>query len=324
MDLRGKKIVVIGGAGFIGSHTVDLLTEEDVASIVIYDDFSRGTHENLSKALRDPRVEVFAVGGNICHADILREALRGADGVFHFAALWLLQCQEYPRAAFDVNVGGTFNVLEACVANGVGRLVYSSSASVYGDAVEEPMDEEHPLNNRNFYGATKIAGEALLRAFHHRFQLPCVGLRYMNVYGPRQRNDGIYGGVVTRMLAAIEEGGGPEIEGDGTQCFDFVHVTDCARANLAALRSDFSDRFYNIGTGTKTSVRTVAEMLVDLTGTSASIRFRPPRSSAMVRNRVACTGRARHELGFESATSLQAGLASLVLERRQARVEGRS
>src|SRR5918911_974950 len=132
MDMRGKRFVVVGGAGLIGSHTVDLLTREDVGQIVVYDNFVRGTHENLADALRDPRVSVFEAGGDVCQTDVLDAALRGADGVFHFAALWLLQCHEYPRSAFEVNVRGTFNVLEACQQNGVRRLVFSSSASVYG------------------------------------------------------------------------------------------------------------------------------------------------------------------------------------------------
>ena len=186
MDIRGKKLVVIGGAGLIGSHTVDELVKEDIGEIVIYDNFLRGTHENLEEAIKDPRVKIFDVGGDVCQSDILNEAIRGADGVFHFAALWLLQCHDFPRSAFDVNIRGTFNVLEACVKNDVKRLVYSSSASVYGDAIEEPMTEDHPFNNKNFYGATKIAGEAMATAFHHRYGLPVVGLRYMNVYGPRQ------------------------------------------------------------------------------------------------------------------------------------------
>src|SRR5947209_10036753 len=115
MDIRGKKVVVIGGAGLIGSHAVDQLTQTDVGEIVIYDNFVRGTHENLSEALKDPRVKIFEAGGDILQADILDSALAGADGVMHFAALWLLQCHEYPRSAFNVNVGGTFNVLDACV-----------------------------------------------------------------------------------------------------------------------------------------------------------------------------------------------------------------
>ena len=203
MDIRGKKLLVIGGAGLIGSHLVDELVKEDVAEIRVYDNFVRGTHENLAGALRDPRVKVFEAGGDICQADILDAAMKGMDGVFHLAALWLLQCHEFPRAAFDVNVRGTFNVLEACVANKVQRLVWSSSASVYGDAIEEPMTEDHPFNNRNFYGATKICGEAMARAYHYRYGLNYVGLRYMNVYGPRQDYRGAYIAVIMKMLDVV-------------------------------------------------------------------------------------------------------------------------
>jgi len=123
MDIRGKKVVLVGGAGLIGSHTVDQLVKTDVGEVVIYDNFQRGSRENLAQALKDPRVKVFDIGGDILQADILNKAFEGADGVFHLAALWLLQCHEYPRSAFDVNVRGTFNVLEACVAQNVKRLV---------------------------------------------------------------------------------------------------------------------------------------------------------------------------------------------------------
>jgi UDP-glucose 4-epimerase len=186
LRLDGKRFVVVGGAGLIGSHAVDLLVKEDVREIAIFDNFVRGTLENLAVALRDPRVKVFEAGGDITQTDLLDAALKDADGVFHFAALWLLQCHEFPRMAFETNVKAMFNVLDACVRNGVKRLVWSSSASVYGDAVEEPMTEDHPFNNKNFYGATKICGEAMARAYHYRYGLDYVGLRYMNVYGPRQ------------------------------------------------------------------------------------------------------------------------------------------
>ena len=135
MDIKGKKFVVIGGAGLIGSHTVDKLLLEDVKQVTVYDNFVRGSHENLQEALKDPRVQIYDVGGDLMQTDILQSAIEGTDGVFHLAALWLLQCHDYPRSAFDVNVRGTFNVMEACVKKGVNRLVYSSSASVYGDAV---------------------------------------------------------------------------------------------------------------------------------------------------------------------------------------------
>ena len=166
---------MVGGAGLIGSHTVEALLREDVDEVVVYDNFVRGTHENLVSALNDPRCSVFEHGGDVGQTDVLRAALEGADGVFHLAALWLLHCEEFPRAAFDVNVRGTFNVFEACIVTGVERLVFSSSASVYGDAVQEPMTEDHPFNFENFYGATKVAGEAMLRALHKRFGLDYVG-----------------------------------------------------------------------------------------------------------------------------------------------------
>src|SRR4030042_5568434 len=150
MDITGKKILVIGGAGLIGSHVVEELLKEDVNEVIVYDNFCRGTLENLEEALKDPRCRIFEIGGDILQSDILTAAMKGVDGVVHLAALWLFQCHEFPRAAFDVNIRGTFNVLEACVANNVKRLVYSSSASVYGDAVEEPMAEDHPYNNWTF------------------------------------------------------------------------------------------------------------------------------------------------------------------------------
>ena len=150
MEIRGSRVLVIGGAGFIGSHVVDELKKEDVGEILIYDNFCRGTMSNLEEAQNDPRVRIYEVGGDICQTDILDSAMKGVDYVIHLAALWLLQCYEYPRAAFDVNIRGTFNVLEACVNNKIKKLIYSSSASVYGDAIEIPMTEDHPFNNKTF------------------------------------------------------------------------------------------------------------------------------------------------------------------------------
>lgn len=321
MDIRGKKFVVIGGAGLIGSHTLDHLVREDVGEIVVYDNFVRGRAENIALALKDPRVRVFDIGGDISQTDILEAALNGADGVFHFAALWLLQCHEFPRSAFDVNVRGTFNVMEACVKKGVKRLVYSSSASVYGDAVREPMDEEHPFNNQNFYGATKIAGEAMLRAFHHRYGLNFVGLRYMNVYGPRQDYHGAYIAVIMKMLDAIDRGKGPTILGDGSEAFDFVAVEDCGAANVCAMKADTADRFYNVGTGQRTSLRALAEMLLELTGCTQTINFAPRSQATLVRNRIGCPKRAAEEIGFVASIDLKEGLRRLIDWRRSHRAE---
>jgi UDP-glucose 4-epimerase len=312
MDLAGKRIVVIGGAGLIGSHAVDHLVKEDVKDILIYDNFVRGRRENLNDSLKDPRVKIFDVGGDIMQTDILESALEGADGVLHFAALWLLQCHEFPRSAFDVNVRGTFNVMEACVKKGVKRLVYSSSASVYGDAVEEPMSEDHPFNNKNFYGATKIASEAMLRAFHHRYGLDYVGLRYMNVYGPRQDYQGAYIAVIMKMLDAIDRGDGPTILGDGSEAFDFIAVEDCGLANVCALAADTTDRFYNVGTGTRTSLKGLAEMLMEITGCQKPITYAPRSQATLVRNRIGCPKRATAEIGFTAGIVLREGLRRLI------------
>jgi UDP-glucose 4-epimerase len=321
MELTGKKLVVIGGAGLIGSHAVDRLLREDVREVVVYDNFVRGRQENLLAALRDPRVRIFDVGGDIMQSDILEAALAGADGVFHLAALWLLQCHEFPRSAFDVNVRGTFNVMEACVRTGVKRLVYSSSASVYGDAVREPMDEDHPFNNQNFYGATKIAGEAMLRAYHHRYRLNFVGLRYMNVYGPRQDYHGAYIAVIMKMLDAIDRGQGPTILGDGSEAFDFVAVEDCGAANVCAMRADTTDRFYNVGTGRRTSLKELAEMLLRLTSCTQPIRYAPRSQATLVRNRIGCPKRASAEIGFTAAIGLEEGLKRLIDWRNTHRSE---
>jgi UDP-glucose 4-epimerase len=332
VDIRGKRLVVIGGAGLIGSHTVDALLLEDVAEIVVYDNLVRGSRENLAEALTDSRVRVFEAGGDICQTDILDAALKRADGVFHFAALWLLQCYEYPRAAFDVNIRGTFNVLEACVANDVQRLIYSSSASVYGDAVEEPMTEDHPFNFENFYGATKVAGEAMARAMHARYGLPFVGLRYMNVYGPRQDYRGAYIAVIMKMLDSVDRGEPLVIYGDGSQAYDFVYVGDCAAANVCAMKADTTCRFYNVGRGVRTSVKELAESVLEVTGSDVGLRYEPA-GLTFVKNRVGSQVRAQNEIGFTAGVGLEEGLRALIAWRdahkarvaeRRAAVAGKS
>ena len=321
MNLEGKKLVLVGGAGLIGSHTADLLLKEDVKEIVIYDNFVRGSEENLASALKDPRVRINDIGGDIMQTDILQSAFDGADGVFHFAALWLLQCHDYPRTAFDVNVRGTFNVMEACVAKGVKRLVSSSSASVYGDAVREPMDEDHPYNNKNFYGATKIAGEAFLRSFHHRYGLDYVGLRYMNVYGPRQDYHGAYIAVIMKMLDAIDRGESPTIMGDGSEAFDFVAVEDCGLANVCAMKSEATDENYNVGTGIRTSLKELAEIIIEITGCDKPINYAPRSQATLVKNRVGDPVKASKEIDFTAQIDLRDGLQRLISWRASHKAE---
>lgn len=316
MNLDGKKVLVIGGAGFIGSHVVDELIREPVEEIVIYDNFTRGRHDNISDALKDPRVKIFDLGGDIMHTDILNEAVKGKDYVFHLAALWLLHCHEFPRSAFHVNIEGTFNVLEACVRHNVKKLIYSSSASVYGDAVELPMTEDHIYNNKTFYGATKIAGEHMCRAYFHRYGLNYAGLRYMNVYGARQDYKGAYIAVIMKMLDRLDQGLPPLVYGDGSQSYDFIYVSDVARANICALKSDAADQFYNVGSGVQTSIKELTQMILEVTGSPLDIQYEPA-GQTFVTNRIGDPTRAMEEIDFKYAVEIKEGLRQLIQWRNR-------
>jgi UDP-glucose 4-epimerase len=315
MTLSGKRVLVIGGAGFIGSFVVKELLKSDVAEVVIFDNFTRGTLENIAEPLRDRRCRVFPLGGDIRDSDILGEAVRGADYVFHLAAMWLLHCKDFPRAAFHTNIEGTFNVLEACVRHGVKKLVYSSSASVYGDAIEVPMTEDHPFKNRNFYGATKIAGEAMCTAYNDRYGLPIVGLRYMNVYGPGQDQHAAYTGVIPIMLNKIEDNEAPLINGDGTQAYDFIYVEDVARCNVLAATSDVDMGFYNVGTEVQTTIRELCDLILRMKNSSLKVTYKPYSTDdarQFVKNRIGSRLKAEQDLGFRYTYSLQQGLQKLI------------
>ena len=264
MNLEGKKVLVLGGAGFIGSHVVSELLKTNVNQVVIFDNFSRGKYVNVERSLHDKRCFIYPKGGDIRDIDILNDAMSDIDIVIHLAAMWLLHCKDFPRTAFKVNIEGTFNVLEACVKNNIQRLIYSSSASVYGDAIELPMSENHPFNNRNFYGATKISGEAMCRAYYDRYGLDYVGLRYMNVYGPKQDQNAIYTGVIPILINKIDSNEIPILNGDGSQAYDFINVTDAARCNIKAIETSVVAQFYNVGTGVQTSISELCNLILDL------------------------------------------------------------
>ena len=318
MKVSGSSCLVIGGAGFIGSHVVSALLEEGVGRVRVFDNLARGDLAYLSASLADERCEFYENGGDVRDLDLLDDAMEGVDCVVHLAAMWLLHCKDFPRTAFHVNVEGTFNVLEACVKNKVKRLVYSSSASVYGDAVEVPMTEAHPFGNRNFYGSTKIAGEAMCRAFYDRYALDYVGLRYMNVYGPHQDQTAAYTGVIPIMLNKIDANEAPVINGDGSQAYDFIDVRDVARCNVLALKSEATDEFYNVGTGLQTSIRELCDTILELRDSDLEVTYKPysqDDARRMVQNRIGCPEKARKELGFGYQIDLRQGLRDLIAWR---------
>ena len=315
MEVKGSKVLVIGGAGFIGSFVTAELLKEGAAEVIIYDNFTRGKLTNIAESLKDPRCKVFPFGGDVRDIDILDTAMQGCDYVFHLAAMWLLHCKDYPRTAFEVNIAGTFNVLEACVKNKIKKLIYSSSASVYGDAVEVPMTENHPFNNKNFYGATKIAGEAMCTAFNDRYGLEVIGLRYMNVYGPGQDQHAAYTGVIPIMLNKIDANEPPIINGDGSQAYDFIYVEDVARFNITALKSDVKHAFYNVGTEVQTTIRQLCDLILHLKKSDLKVTYKPYSADdarALVQNRIGSAKKSIDELGFEYNYSLKQGLERLI------------
>src|SRR5580704_2860728 len=236
--IQGTKILITGGAGFVGSATADQLLDAGAAEVRVLDNFVRGNLRNLESAKK--KGNVLVIEGDIRDADTVDSAVEGVDYVFHQSALRITRCAEAPREAVQVLVDGTSNVLESAIRHKVKKIVAASSASVYGDPSYLPMDESHPFNNRTLYGAGKIANEQMLRAYYEMYKLPYVAFRYFNVYGPRMDLDGVYTEVLVRWLDAIEAGNPPKIFGNGTQSMDFVYIEDVARANLAALVADVS------------------------------------------------------------------------------------
>jgi UDP-glucose 4-epimerase len=313
MNIQDARIVLVGGAGFVGSHIVDQLLGEGPREIVVFDNFVRGTRGNLASAVRSPRVKV--IEGSVSDRDAVKAVIDNADGVFLLSSLWLGECVSDPRSAWEVNTLGTWNVVEACRDAGVRRIVFSSSASVYGNALVTPMTEDHPFNNRTTYGATKIANEQMLRAIYEQHRLPFIGMRYMNIYGPRMDYRGTYVSVIMKVLDRISAGQRPVIFGDGQQVYDFVYVEDVARANVLGMKAECADEFFNIGKGEGTTINELVATLLRLTGSNLAPEYRPTEQS-FVTHRVGSTDKAERLLGFRATTSLSEGLARVIAWRR--------
>jgi UDP-glucose 4-epimerase len=320
MDIKGKRILVTGGAGLIGSTTIDLLLRErDPGRIVILDNMSRGAMANIESALKNPRVQL--VEGDIRDRSLVERLARDADAVIHLAALRITACAAEPREAFDVMCAGTFNVVEAAQKAGVEKVVAATTASVYGLAEQFPTTEaHHPYNNRTWYGAAKVMLEGLLRSFNDMYGLPYVAFRYFNVYGPRMDIHGKYTEVLIRWMERLEAGQPPLVLGDGTQTMDFVYVEDIARANVLGLASDVSDEVFNVASGTETSLNELAAALARVMGREATPEYGPERKVNPVPRRLASTDKAARLLGFRAEVPLEEGLRRLVDWWRSQRV----
>jgi UDP-glucose 4-epimerase len=322
MNINGSRILVTGGAGLIGSSTIDLLLREHTpAKIVIFDNLVRGRLANVERALADKRVSF--VEGDIADSAAIERATRGMDAVIHLAALRITACAAEPREALEVMCDGSFNVVEAARLACVRRVVAASSASVYGMADSFPTREDHhPYNNRTWYGASKVMLEGLLRSYHAMHGLPYVAMRYFNVYGPRMDIHGKYTEVLIRWMDRIANGQPPLILGDGLQTMDFVYIDDVARANVAALRADCEDEVFNVASGCETSLAELASALLSVMGAQGLVpEHGPERSVNPVPRRLASTEKAERLLGFRSQVGLHDGLSQLVAWWRVHRAE---
>ena len=303
MDLNDSQILVTGGGGFVGAPTVRALLAE-------------GARVRVLDAVEPARLEGLdceVVIGDIADADVVAAACAGMQAVLHLAVLPLNLANSEHEVAFQTNVRGSFNVFRAAGDAGVGRVVYSSASSAYGPTAAVPIREDHPLRPNAFYPATKAAAEMLLRGLAGSYGYSYAILRYMNVYGPGQRA-GVVPAVAKRLLA----GERPQLNGDGTQGFDFVHIEDCAQANVLALKAEVSGEDFNVGHGTSATLNELVATLGELIGNPLEPVYQGEASA--VPPRVGDVSKPRELLGFSAGVSLRDGLQTVIDELRTAEV----
>lgn len=300
----------------MGSHIADRLLAGGATEIILLDNFIRGSMHNIEETLKDPRVRL--VKGDIRDLELLMKLAAGMDGIFHMAAIRITACADNPREAMEVMLMGTHNVLQAAVEKSVGKLLYASSASIYGLADSFPTDEKHhPYNNRTYYGAAKIAGEGMVRSFAEMYGLQYVALRYFNVYGPRMDIDGKYTEVLIRWLDRIDSGQAPLIFGNGSQTMDLINIDDITDANILAMESDVTDEVFNVASGAETSLLGLLKAVLKVTGSTLIPEFLPERSVNPVPRRLADTIKAKEFLGFKAKVSVEEGLRRLIDWRKK-------
>jgi UDP-glucose 4-epimerase len=308
--VRDSVILVTGGAGFIGSYVIEELLPLQPKKVIIVDNLIRGSRANMKSFINNPLIEFHE--GDIRDLALLEKCIAGTDYVFHMAALRINACAANPRDGFDVMLKSTFEVADLCAKHKVKKVIYSSSASVYGLAQHFPTPEtDNPYNNQTFYGAAKMWGEQLFRSYKFMVGLDYVALRYFNAYGPRMDTDGKYTEVMIKWLDCIRDGKNPLIYGDGSTTMDFVYVKDIARANISALQADVSDEAFNIGNCEETSLKGLLDVLLKVNDSTLKPEFREENSINPVSRRLADISKAKKLLNFTPTVSLDEGLKEL-------------
>jgi UDP-glucose 4-epimerase len=307
-----KSYLVTGGAGFIGSHVVDRLVSEGCV-VKVLDDLSGGKIANIEAHQRSGAVEF--VKGDIRDVALVSQSLKGIDTVIHLAAqISVTLSVEHPDVTYDVNLGGTLNLLRCSALGGVKKFVLASSCAVYGDAEVLPIREDARPNPISPYAESKLLGERYCLGFHERQLLGTVALRFLNVYGPRQGlND--YSGVITKFIDRVIQKKPLVIYGDGSQTRDFVNVKDIVETIIRSIRNDQAEgQVINIGTGKPTSVNELAKTILGLTGMSTEIIYEKPRAGD-IKDSYADISKAEKLLGYEPKVSLREGLQVLLQEK---------
>jgi UDP-glucose 4-epimerase len=303
-SLKNEKVVVTGGAGFVGSNIVRTLLAGG-AWVIVLDDFYTGDEKNLPPPGRGFEI----IRGSVTDFDLVRDVVKHATVVIHEAARNIIVSTRNPREDYEVNIGGTLNVLLAGREAGVRRIVYSSSASVYGNPRYLPINEDDATNMLSPYAVSKFAGENYCKAFYESYGLSTSVVRYSNVYGPAQRPDNPYCGVVSKFFESAMAGEPPRIHGDGDQTRDFTYVDDVVEATLlAAFSAKAEGQVYNVGTGRETTVNQLARLIIEITGASVEPVRIDRRDIDNIRRRVVNIEKIRRELRWIPSVTIEQGL----------------
>lgn len=308
--ITNSTILVTGGAGFIGSYVIEELLPHSPKKIIIIDNFIRGSEENMKNFRTNPCIEFHL--SDINNLELLEKCIAESDYVFHMAALRINSCAADQMVGFQVMLQDTFNVANLCVKHKTKKVIYSSSASIYGLAKNFPTPEtDNPYNNQTFYGAAKMWGEQLFRSYKFMHNLDYVALRYFNVYGERMDTDGKYTEVMIKWLDCIRDGKEPAIFGDGTDSMDFIHVQDVAKSNVLALLADVTDEAFNIGMQVETSLSGLLTELLSVNNSNLKPIYKEANSVNPVSRRLADISKAKKLLGFNPTIDLSSGLLRL-------------